>query len=471
FATSCETEKLDDVTTKENYAGVNITVPAKSEIAAGSNFVVTGGEVQIPVVLNFSGPTTRAFTVNLTAVSDNTADLITAGVLPAGTEAAVSGTFNVPSVVNVPVGVSSYAFNLTISRSAIEVAYGKNLAMTVRVSNPAKSNNIEAGKDQAVILVKTTDIIAANSVHNISFGTTAKVFAVPTPGTYEIGSTSITIRVPINIQGELGTAFTVQALNSQDSIAKYIADGTLTNVAAYSQANISITNSTINFDANTRTSYLTFSIRRDALMLIQEEIGKPTVKMPVIAFRLANPSKYQLDKAKSLVLIKFDVNFFRAYYGNPFLIKGTINAVSDPIYGAYYDYGGQGRAYNDNAGKDGDGSWRFPDGVDVSGDYNPRTVVGWISTDEWLTYTVFVEENGTYEMDNYLGSSNSNGRYRVFLDNKDISGELAVTSTGAHNNQRSHKSTVQLTKGLHILKMYWTRGDHDWRGVIFTRKS
>ncbi len=468
---SCEREKLDEVLSKEQYPGVSISLNAKTEIGTGADYTLTGAGLTVPVKLQFSAPTTRAFVLNLAASSENVAQLIAAQVLPVGTVAIANGSFNVPTVVEVPIGVSSYTFNLSVSRSFIEINYGKNIAVSVNISNPAKDNTIVQGKDAMAILIKTPEVIEAGSVHNIGFGTPTNQFPIPTAGAYDVGSESITIRVPITVQGDLGSSFTVDAVVSPDTVAKYILKGDLTKVVNYPTANISVINPTVTFESNARTAYLTFTTRISSLLPIQPAPGAATINKPVIGFTLKNPSKYQIGKTMNNVFVVIDPNMFRSYLGTPYVISGTINTPSDPILAANYDFGGEGLAFHDDNNKDGDGNYRLPDKVDVAGEYNPRSLVGWIGTGEWLTYTVDVKESGTYELNMLLGSNNANGRYTVTMDNVAITPELSVRNTGAHNNQQPHLSTVTLTKGIHIMKVFWNRGDHDWRAAIFTRKS
>lgn len=471
FTTSCEREKLDEVLSKENYKSVTVAIDSKTEIGEGSNYSLTGGGLTVPVTLQFSEPTTRSFTVNLSATSENVAQLITDGVLPVGTVPITSGDFNVPTVIEVPIGVRSFDFNLLVSRSFVEINYGRNIAVSVNISNPTKNNSIVQGRDAMAVLIKTAEVIAEDAVHEISFGTATNKFLIPTAGAYDIGSESITVRVPITVQGELGSGFTVDAVISPDSVAKYIQNGDLTKVVNYDASKISVVNPSVRFEGNSRTAYLTFTTKINTLLAIQPAPGAATINMPVIGFTLKNPSKYQVAKKMNTVFVVLDANFFRPYLRTPFLVKGAINAVSDPIYAANYDFGGEGIAFHDDNNKDGDGNFRLPDKVDVPGEYNPRTVVGWTGDGEWLSYTINVEASGTYELSMLLGSSNENGRYTVYVDNVAITGELGVRNTGGYNNQTPHLSTVQLTKGIHILKAYWNRGSHDYRGAIFTRKN
>jgi hypothetical protein len=71
-------------------------------------------------------------------------------------------------------------------------------------------------------------------------------------------------------------------------------------------------------------------------------------------------------------------------------IPGTIQAE-------YYDLGGQGIAFNDTGGKNGDTNFRPGDNVDCNELSNGNYKVGWTAAGEWLEYTVDVQA-GTYDI-------------------------------------------------------------------------
>lgn len=462
--TSCEREQLDDVMSKESYSSVSMSLASKADIGTGSNFNLTSAELKVPVTINFSSPTTRAFVVQLSANTDTVAKLIADQVLPAGTVRLTEGAFTIPTVLNVPIGVSSATFDLAVSRSFIEINYGKNIAVALKIANPAKGNSVASGKNAVVVAIKTDQVVDESTVRSVSFGTETAIHNVSLDNFALKGSEDVTISVPLKLQGDPGVDFTVDAVVVPDSVTKYINNGTLKNSVLFPASSYSILNPKVRFEVGKSTAVLTITTKVTTLYAMMG-------KNPTIGITLKNPSKFQVANRLHTSYVVIDQGSFRPYYGVPFLVKGAINAVSDPIYAAYYDFGGEGIAFHDDNGKDGAGDWRAPDKVDVSHDYNPRTVVGWTNAGEWLTWTILVEETGTYEMDMYFGANNADGRYRVFLGDQDLTGEKSAINTGSHGDQRSHKSTVTLTKGRHILKLLFIRGNHDYRGVIFTRKS
>lgn len=482
MAVSCQREKLAEVVSTPNYAKVNASVDTKLEIGTGSNYTLTSSDLTIPATITFSQATSSAFTINLAANVDTVAKLITAGTLPAATTVAFpSGTATTINQIVVPAGVKTIDFNIIVSRSAMELNYGKNMAAVFKMSGLTKGNSIVAGKGALILVVKTADILAANSIHQIAFSAPNKVMNVTAdPSNYLVGSSFITVNVPIALQGTPGASFTVNAVSSPDTVTKYINSGLLTASALYGDINIIINNPTVTFAAGASTAYLSFQTKINTLLAQQPAAGAPTVKFPTIALTIKNPSKYSIVGSKNTVIVVIDPNFFRPYLGKPYLIKGTVGVASDMILAANYDYGGEGVAYHDDNSKSGDGGYRAPDYVDVVQDYTPRSVVGWTSDNEWLTWSVVVETTGKYQLDTWMGSSNPDGRYTVFVDNVLVTGstQLAVSKTGDnYNNQQpfTYKDAngapipVNLTAGYHIVKLYENVARYDIRGIVFTR--
>lgn len=471
FAASCKNEKLADAIKVQTYSTVNASLPASATIGKGSNYTLNGASLTIPATITLSGPAASTFTIDLSTNADTVAKLVTAGTLPVGTVPFSAGAATVPNQVTIPAGVTSVSFNIVVSRSSMELSYGSNLAAAIKILNPTKSNKIASGANAMILVVKTGELLAANSIHEIAFGSTTKVFDVTAnPSSYTSGSLFVNVNIPIILQGDPGSDVSVDVAITPDSVTKYINNGTLTTNALLPAAKYTIINPTVKIAAGTNVGTLSFSARIPDLLAIQPSPGAPTVLMPTFAITLKNPTNYQISKTKVTTLyVVLNPNTFRPYYGTPFLVKGTIGVPSDQFYAAYYDFGGEGIAYHDNNTKDGDGGWRAPDYVDVSGDYTPRSVVGWTSNDEWLTYSINVQATGTYQMTSNIGSPGDGNTYSVYIDNVLQVNKAKVINTTNYSNQGPNISTVNLTAGYHIVKMYWNQAQYDFRGVIFTR--
>lgn len=461
---SCEKEKLSGVLVNEEASSVNLIMENRIDIGSGENFTLDNDQLTIPITINLSGASGRAFNVQASANLDTIATLVGAGVLDAGTIPLAEETFNLPPVVDVAYGVNSATFNLAVSRSFLERNHNKLLAVAVKITDPSKGNKVGSDKNATIVVINAAQAIAAEAVHYISFKSAGAPYLIPTGNNYTIGTQDVSIPVDLALSGVAGPDFTVDVAKNEAYVTKLINDGTLKNTIALSAENYAITNSKIKFISNSNTAKLELTAR----IL---EFLKVTDKKVAIGLVIKNPTKFQLNETKKELVIVIDPDNFRAYNGTPFLIKGAIGAVSDLIPAAEYDLGGEGIAFHDDNGKDGVGDFRPNDKVDV-GDYTPRTVVGWCNTGEWLTHTVNVEADGEYELNTLLGCPGDPGRYSLFMDGVAITPVLQGKETdGAYGNQQPNYSTVQLKKGRHIMKFYEDYGRYDVKGWIFTRKK
>lgn len=130
----------------------------------------------------------------------------------------------------------------------------------------------------------------------------------------------------------------------------------------------------------------------------------------------------------------------------PHAIPGRIEAEN-------YDLGGEGFAYHDSDSTNDGGVYRT-DGVDVQecgeGGYN----VGWITSGEWLEYTVDVAATGLYDIELRVASDSNDGSLRIEFDNVDVTGSISFPTTGDWQTYFSvYVTDVRLTQGRHVMRI------------------
>ena len=134
------------------------------------------------------------------------------------------------------------------------------------------------------------------------------------------------------------------------------------------------------------------------------------------------------------------------YTGTPISIPGTIEAED-------YDLGGEGDAYHDvDAGNNGPASYRTDDvdhEVCSEGGYN----VGWTATGEWLKYTVNVASNGSYTITARVASAVATGAFHIEIGGVDVTGPVAVGSTGGWQAWQDRSAVVSLSAGQQVIKL------------------
>lgn len=151
--------------------------------------------------------------------------------------------------------------------------------------------------------------------------------------------------------------------------------------------------------------------------------------------------------------------------------KGKALAIPGKIEMEDFDITGVGKGNNSYNESDienhGDSDYRKGTGVDL---YEKASgiIVGYNQAGEWLEYTVNVAKTGTYTMNASVASANSTSGFKLSMDGKDITEEIAVpqASSGEDNydDYNTVKAKVELTEGEHILRFTVTGDwmDIDW---------
>lgn len=111
------------------------------------------------------------------------------------------------------------------------------------------------------------------------------------------------------------------------------------------------------------------------------------------------------------------------YGGTPRPIPGIIEAEE-------YDLGGEGIAFHDLDSANQGGQLRLSEGVDIETCSEGGYSVGWMSTGEWIEYTVSVVTKGTYKLRMRVASALSDGTIHVAFDDHDVTGIQTVPNTG-----------------------------------------
>ena len=152
------------------------------------------------------------------------------------------------------------------------------------------------------------------------------------------------------------------------------------------------------------------------------------------------------------------------FKGKPLDIPGKIEVEDFDVNGV-----GQGNTtYNESDTENhGDSDYRPGTGVDL---YKKATgvIVGYNQAGEWLEYTVNVAKTGTYTMSASVASANSTSSFKLSMDGKDITEEIAVPAATAGEDNYDEYNTVEakvnLTEGEHILRFTVTGDwmDIDW---------
>jgi probable HAF family extracellular repeat protein len=136
------------------------------------------------------------------------------------------------------------------------------------------------------------------------------------------------------------------------------------------------------------------------------------------------------------------------FKGTPSVLPGTFQAED-------FDEGGPEVAYHDTSSQNSGGMYRQTD-VDIqpTTDAGGGNNVGWVSTGEWLNYTVSVATAGTYTLAIRVASRGAGGTFHLEANSTDITGSLTVPDTGDWQAWTTVQRTgVSLAAGTQVLRL------------------
>lgn len=135
------------------------------------------------------------------------------------------------------------------------------------------------------------------------------------------------------------------------------------------------------------------------------------------------------------------------YGGTPWAVPGRIEAEN-------FDDGGEGFAYHDTTSENSGGQYR-PTGVDIqlTGDAGGGYNVGWMTSGEWLHYTVNVASAGTYTLTARVAANGAGGAFHVEFGGVNRTGTLTIPDTGSWQAWTDVTAPVTLAAGIQGMRV------------------
>lgn len=158
------------------------------------------------------------------------------------------------------------------------------------------------------------------------------------------------------------------------------------------------------------------------------------------------------------------------YAGSAISIPGSFEAG---FYNKFEGGIGQGIAYND-ASQSNDGDFRPTEYVDAIEAGAEGATVGWISSGEWLNYTLNIQDAGLYKLTFRYASGNSSGGgpFHLELDGKVVSDPITVgSSNGWEKWANKTVNNIPLKKGEHVLTLVIASGEFNLGKLTFEYSS
>lgn len=179
---------------------------------------------------------------------------------------------------------------------------------------------------------------------------------------------------------------------------------------------------------------------------------------------------YEGDNFSITNIANVTVGTQKPFLGDFLAIPGEIQP-SD--YDVYEGGNGQGISYNDSS-LDNKGTVRPNEYVDVFTNPSEGNVIEYISSGEWLEYSVNVQASGIYSMDIRMacGNPSGGGPFHILMDQERVSDDIPVIITGDWNSYTTQTVTdIPLKKGEQILRIFFQNGEVNIGKIIFKYSS
>jgi len=182
-------------------------------------------------------------------------------------------------------------------------------------------------------------------------------------------------------------------------------------------------------------------------------------------------AKIYLDGKFSISnLVSVQVGDQAPFQFSPIKIPGSFQAAH---FDVFEGGNGQNISYNDITPQN-IGGFRADESVDAFQAGAEGDAVGWISSGEWLEFTVDVEEPGYYTLDfRYAcGNPGGGGPFLLETDGKSITPEIPVNDTGGWNTWATKSvADIPLKKGKQVLRIFFNNGELNLAKLTFSYDS
>jgi endoglucanase len=144
-------------------------------------------------------------------------------------------------------------------------------------------------------------------------------------------------------------------------------------------------------------------------------------------------------------------------------IPYTEHTIPGLVYLSDYDLGTNGIAYYDqdianySLSTDQYEAWNRGwtyrnDGVDIQENSDTNNSNG---KDEWVNYTVDVQESGFYNIDLRYATTQSGGQIKYLIDGNDVSEQITLSNTGGWNNFTNHSTNnIYIEEGVQTFQIF-----------------
>ncbi len=278
----------------------------KVVVPTGENYNKTADEIAIPLIVSLQDAAPKRFQVHVETDSAAVNALIADNSLE-NTILLPEQYFQVPSLLDIPFGVDSFQFDLTIDRTILERNYDKKLAIALDLADPTKKNAIIENKGNIIVVVTPAEIIKPEEIHYIYFTHAGEVMQIPQPGaSYMQDANYLTVPVSVSLGGTAGSAFNIWFHPNTDTVQFLVDNGTLENTELLNAGTDYLLPDSIHYDARKNEMAFDMRVRIDAL---KDNLGNQVA----LGLTLDSSDSHLLDTTRNSIVIQMEpVNLVEA---------------------------------------------------------------------------------------------------------------------------------------------------------------
>ncbi|MDQ1152715.1 discoidin domain-containing protein [Sphingobacterium zeae] len=295
---------------KDNLEVFNLREGAPAQVIAeggGNNLIKTNDYVQVPMKVKLSSPASKTFDVEIQLNTDTVNKLIQSGTLKE-VVTLPNSAFSFPNIVKFQYGADTTSFLLTISRTEIERVYGKKFALSYKLSNPGKGNQL-GNPSSVIVTMDSKNLLTATDIHYLSItNSPGNIILASDHNNYNTTPSGIEIPIGVSLASFPSKFFYVEVRGTTDSISNWITQKKVPANTIGLQENEYALPSRVQVLGNKSAAAFNISIPWDVITKNKDKFLAVTVYLKDPTLHVINPLKNYttilIDCAK---VVEFDV--------------------------------------------------------------------------------------------------------------------------------------------------------------------
>lgn len=295
---------------KDNLEVFNLREGAPAQVIAeggGNNLIKTNDYVQVPMKVKLSSPASKTFDVEIQLNTDTVNKLIQSGTLKE-VVTLPNLAFSFPNIVKFQYGADTTSFLLTISRTEIERVYGKKFALSYKLSNPGKGNQL-GNPSSVIVTMDSKNLLTATDIHYLSItNSPGNIILASDHNNYNTTPSGIEIPIGVSLASFPSKFFYVEVRGTTDSISNWITQKKVPANTIGLQENEYALPSRVQVLGNKSAAAFNISIPWDVITKNKDKFLAVTVYLKDPTLHVINPLKNYttilIDCAK---VVEFDV--------------------------------------------------------------------------------------------------------------------------------------------------------------------